>query len=106
VSAWAELVPLAERECDLLAARRWDEAAALGAERARRARELGPPPPEARAQLERLLALQGQVSAKLAAARSDVVRELAGMRKGATALRGYRAAASTGPAGHRVDGLG
>ena len=49
VNGWAALVPLAERECELLAAQRWDDAAALGAERARRAQELGAPPPEARA---------------------------------------------------------
>jgi hypothetical protein len=106
VSDWAALVRLAERECELLAAQRWEDAAALGVERARRAQELGPPPPEARPELERLLELQTQVSARLAAGRSAVLRELAGMRKGASALRGYAATATAAPAHSRVDGVG
>ena len=106
MSAWVALVPLAERECELLADQRWDDAAALGAERARRAQELGPPPPEARPELERLLELQTQVSARLAAGRSGVLRELAGLRQGAKALRGYRDGATTASARSRVDGLG
>jgi hypothetical protein len=106
VAPWAELVALAERECELLAARRWDEAAALGAERFRRATALGAPPPAARQALERLLELQTQVSAQLAAARGGVLRELAGLRKGAQALRGYRSTATAAPASSRVSSLG
>jgi hypothetical protein len=106
VTGWDELVALAERERGLLAAERWDEAAELGVERARRAAELAPAPASARPQLERLLELQNEVSARLAAGRAGVMRELAGLRKGATAVRGYRDAANTRPAHRRVDGLG
>jgi hypothetical protein len=106
VTAWSELVALAERELELIDAQRWDEAAALGAERARRAQRLAPAPPAARPQLERLLELQTQIGARLVAARGLLVRELAGMRKGAKALRGYSATTATAAAQHRVDGVG
>ena len=103
--SWDELVALAERERDLLAAERWDEAAALGAERARRAAGLAPAPACARPQLERLLELQTEVSARLAAGRAGVMRELAGLRKGATAVRGYRDSAVGTPSASRVDAV-
>lgn len=104
--SWTALVALAERELELLDAQRWDDATALSTERARRAQALVPAPPEARPQLERLLALQTQIGARLVAARGLLLRELAGMRKGSHALRGYSAATATAPAHHRVDGLG
>ena len=44
------------------------------------------------------------MSARLAAGRSGVLRELAGLRKGEKALRGYRDAATTAPGHSRVDG--
>jgi hypothetical protein len=106
MNAWAELVALAERELELLAAERWDEAAALGADRAGRVAVLAPPTAQDRPQLERLLALQTEISARLAAARGLLVREIAGLRRGASAVRGYRYAATTAPAPSRVDGLG
>jgi hypothetical protein len=104
--SWADLVTLAERELELLDAQRWDDASALSEERARVARTLAPPPPEARPELERLLELQKQIGTRLATARALLLRELAGMRKGAHALRGYSAATATAPAHHRVDGVG
>ena len=103
---WGELVALAEREHALALAGRWEEVAALSTERVRRAAALGPAPVSARPALERLAELQAQISAALASARAFTSRELAGLRRGRVAVRGYGATAVLSPAPARVDGLG
>jgi hypothetical protein len=103
-SPWAQLVALAERERDLAAEGRWDEAAGAAAERVRRAAALPAPPPSARGDLERLRALQDELSARLQLARAAVVSELGALRRGRGAVRGYAAAA--GPRAATVDGRG
>ena len=93
---WAELVELAERERELAAAGRWEEVAAMGAERARRAALLPPAPASARPHLQRLAALQHELLTTLQTARAATAHELAGLRRGRGAVRGY--AATVGPA--------
>lgn len=104
MSPYRELLELAERE--LAAARdgRWDEMAALGDARTRRAAGLtGPPPPTARPDLERLAAAQDALVALVTAARAVTARELAMLRRGSGAVRGYAATLATAPAATRVD---
>jgi hypothetical protein len=104
VSPYLELVELAERE--LAAARdgRWEEMAALGDARVRCAAGLtGPAPPAARPELERLAAAQDALVALVTAARAVTARELAMLRRGSGAARGYAASLVTAPAATRVD---
>jgi hypothetical protein len=103
-SPWAQLVALAEHERDLAEAGRWEEVAAAAAERVRRAAALPAPPMSARADLERLQALQDDLSARLQLARAVVVSELASLRRGRGAVRGY--AAAVGPRAATVDDRG
>jgi hypothetical protein len=104
-SPWAALVPLAEREYELILQGRWDEAVAASSDRADAARELGAPPAAARPHLERLSELQAQISAAIAAARTATLRKLGGMQRGRTAVTGYLTAGTRIPR-PRVDGLG
>jgi hypothetical protein len=104
MSPYLELVELAERE--LAAARdgRWDEMAACGDARARRAAALtGPPPAGARAELERLASVQDALVALVTAARAVTARELGLLRRGRGAARGYAATLATAPAAARID---
>jgi hypothetical protein len=100
---WGELVALAERERELALAGRWDELAERSTERARLADSLGPAPASARPQLERLSQLHAQISAALQIGHAAAAQELAGIRRGRTALHGY--GASLAPAPPRVDSL-
>ena len=102
---WAALVPLAEREYELILAGRWDEAAAASSDRAAAARALGAPPADARPHLERLNQLQAQIAAAIAAARAATLRKLGGMQRGRAAVTGYLTA-GTRIARPTVDGRG
>jgi hypothetical protein len=94
---WAELADLAERELGLARAGRWGEVAACSEERVRRAAALpATPPVQARPELERLAACQDALIALLSGARAGVARELAALRRGRTAARGYGAAPAAG----------
>jgi hypothetical protein len=100
---WSELVALAEHELELALAGRWDEVAVLSGERLRRSHALGQAPACARAQLERLDGLESQIRTALLTASAFASRELAGIRRGRTVVRGYGAALE--PAPSRVDSL-
>jgi hypothetical protein len=104
-AAWAALVPLAEREYELILAGRWEEAAAASSERATVAGALGEPPADARPHLLRLNELQAQITAAIASARTATLRKLGGMQRGRAAVTGYLTA-GTRIARPSVDGLG
>jgi uncharacterized membrane protein YoaK (UPF0700 family) len=104
-SRWAALVPLAEREYELILQGRWDEAVAASSDRAAAAQALGAPPPDARPHLLRLNELQAQITAAIAAARTATLRKLSGMSRGRAAVTGYLTA-GTRIAAPRVDGRG
>ena len=93
---WQDLLARAERERDLAAAGRWEELAEAGAERAALAVSLPPAPRSARPVLERLALVQEELTAAIVAARAETLRELAGVRRGQGAMRGYAP-----PAGQR-----
>ena len=93
---WAELADLAERELGLAREGRWSEVAACSDERVRRAAALPEAPPaRARPDLERLAACQDALVALLSGARAGVARELAALRRGRSAARGYGSAPLT-----------
>jgi uncharacterized membrane protein YoaK (UPF0700 family) len=102
---WAALVPLAEREYELILQGRWDEAVTASSDRAAAAQALGAPPAAARPHLERLSELQAQITAAIAAARTATLRKLGGMQRGRAAVTGYLTA-GTRMARPRIDGLG
>ena len=95
---WQDLLARAEGELALAREGRWEELAAAGAERARRAAALPAPAPQARPVLERLALVQQQLTAQLTAARAQTARELGTLSRGRGAVRGYAAAAG-GPGG-------
>jgi hypothetical protein len=98
---WQDLLARAERERDLAAAGRWDELVEAGAERVALAVALPPAPASARGVLERLAEVQDELTAAVVAARSETLRELAGVRRGQGAVCGY--APVTGGRGGWVD---
>jgi len=100
---WSELVALAEREHELAEEGRWEEVAELSGERLRRSLALGQAPASARPALERLARAQSQIDVALQLAHASASQELAGIRRGRTAVRGY--GASLAPAASRVDSL-
>jgi uncharacterized membrane protein YoaK (UPF0700 family) len=102
---WAELVPLAEREYELILAGRWEDAAAASSDRFAAARALGAPPADAREHLLRLNELQAQITAAIASARTATLRKLGGMQRGRAAVTGYLTA-GTRIARPSVDGRG
>jgi hypothetical protein len=102
MSAWAELVTLAERERELIEQGRWDEAVTTSAVRLEAAKALGAPPAEARPHLERLQGVQTQITASIASARAFTLQRLGGMQRSRTAVTGYLTAGFTG-APARVD---
>ena len=100
MSAWAELVMLAERERALIEEGRWDEAVTASAVRLEAARALGAAPAEAGPHLERLQGLQTQITASIASARAFTLQRLGGMQRSRTAVAGYLTAGyRTTPAG-------
>jgi hypothetical protein len=100
---WGDLVALAEREHELALSGRWEELAELASQRARLAETLGQAPASARPQLERLAELESLVSAALQVGHAAVGQELAGIRRGRNAVRGY--GAGLAPAPSRVDSI-
>jgi hypothetical protein len=104
---WARLADLAAAELALAREGRWHELADRSDERVRLAAALGAPPPAARPELERLVALQDALLALVASARSATMRDLGALRGRRGAARGYAAAAAFGTAvAARVDGRG
>jgi hypothetical protein len=103
---YAELVALAERELEHARAGRWEDMASTASERVRRAEALGAPPASAAPQLHRLAELNARITPLVASARAFTGRELATLRRGRTAVRGYGATATVVPARSRIDGLG
>jgi hypothetical protein len=93
-SPWEELVALAERERDLVLEGRWEDLAAVSAERNRRSLALGTPGPDDREPLERLAQLQHEIHAGTAAARAFTLQRLGKLQHGRTAVRGYAGGAS------------
>jgi hypothetical protein len=91
---WNDLLTRAERERELAAEGRWDELVEAGAARAALATTLPPAPPSARPVLERLARVQDELTAAIVAARAETLRELAGVRRGRGAVRGYAPAAA------------
>ena len=91
---YAELVALAEREWSLVCEGTWEQLPALIEER-RRLMAAAPSiaPPEAAADLQRLVELQSLVLAALTAGRVTAAREIARLRTGHGAVRGYAATA-------------
>jgi len=100
---WSELVALAEREHELAEEGRWEEVSELSGERLRRSLALGQAPASARPALERLARTQSQIDVALQLAHASASQELAGIRRGRNAVRGY--GASLAPAASRVDSL-
>lgn len=95
MTAYAELVALAERGRELVRAERWDELPTLAAAQASaRAALVGTPPAEALPYLERALELEREIHAVLSAARAFTLQKLSGLDRGATAVRGYATAAA------------
>ena len=106
MSPYGELVELAERELAAAREGRWDDMAAWADARVQRAAALaGPPPSSARRDLERLAAAQDALVALVTAARAITARELATLRRGSGAARGYAATLATAPAASRVNGI-
>ena len=101
---WADLVALAERERDLVREGAWELVPALSQQRLSASLTLGAPPAAARPHLERLVELQAEIHAGLAAARAFTLHKLGSMSRGATALRGY-AGGYARPAASAVDSL-
>jgi hypothetical protein len=64
------------------------------------------PPAEARPVLEQLAVLQDELQAMLLAARDATARELTGLQRGQSAVRGYAAPATASAAGGWLDQAG
>jgi hypothetical protein len=94
IAAYEDLLARAEGELALACEGRWDELVRAGAERAGVAAALPPAPPAARPLLERLAAVQRELTAKILAARAETLRELKGVRRGQGAVRGYAGGAA------------
>jgi hypothetical protein len=92
MNPWAHAVELAERELALVHAGEWDLVAELSAERSTHNASL--PTPGPRPMLERLAALEAELSAARKGARETTVRELGALRRGRGAMRGYAGAAA------------
>jgi len=104
MSAWEQLVVLAERELELIRGGDIERLPAAIEERARLAAALGQAPASARPLLERLQTVQQQIIVELTLAGAEIVRELGTLRRGRGAVDGYRFAAA-GQATGRVDGI-
>ena len=87
MSGWPELLALAERELELVRGGDAEALPAAIAERARVAATLGPAP---RPVLERLAEVQQQILVELTLARDEIVRELAALQQGRSAVQRYR----------------
>jgi hypothetical protein len=94
IAVYEDLLARAEGELALACEGRWDELVQAGAELAGIAASLPPAPPAARPVLERLVAVQRELGARILAARADTLRELEGIRRGRGAVRGYAGGAA------------
>jgi hypothetical protein len=103
MSPYAEMLTLAERELELVRGGELEALPAAIEQRAAIAATLGAPPAGARADLERLQAVQQQIIVELTLAGAEIVRELGTLRRGRGAVDGYRFAA--GQATGSVDGI-
>jgi hypothetical protein len=103
MSPWSQLLALAERELELIRGGDIERLPEAIEERARLAATLGQAPASARPVLERLQAVQQQIIVELTLAGSEIVRELAALRRGRGAVDAYRFAA--GQATGSVDGI-
>jgi hypothetical protein len=101
MTAWSQLVALAEYERDLVREERWDEVPAASEALLNASQALGDPPAEARPHLERLAELQDEIHAGLSAGRAFTLAKLGKINRGATAMRGYGYSA---PAAPSIDG--
>jgi hypothetical protein len=93
VSGWSDMLALAERELTLLRGGDADALPAAMEARERLAATLGPPSAAVRPELERMAAVQDQIVTELTLARDEIARELGALRRGSSAMHGYRAAA-------------
>jgi hypothetical protein len=93
---WEDLLARAQRERTLAAEGRWEELAEAAAERVRLAMALPAPSPEARPLLERIAAVQDELTAALIAARAETASELSSVRRGRGAVRGYAPPSAAG----------
>lgn len=93
MTGWEALLGLAEAELALVRSGHVEDLPAAAANRARLAASLGAPPAGARPALERLAAVQEQITVELTLARDELARELAALGRGRGAVRGYRASA-------------
>lgn len=101
MTPWEHLADLAEAEVALAREGRWEELPAALEARAAASQALGPAPADAREALTRLAAAHGRLLAMLATGRADTAAELARMRKGRSAVRGY-AGAGAASGGRRL----
>ena len=93
MSGWSDMLALAERELTMLRSGDADALPAAMQARIELAATLGPPTAAVRPELERLAAVQDQIVIELTLARDDIGRELGALRRGTSAMHGYRAAA-------------
>ena len=105
MAAWEQLLELATAELGAAAAGRWEEADALGSDRAELAAALGEPTPADRPVLERVLAVNEQLTTLLLRGRAATLDDLGHLRRGRGAVAGY-AAATAGPRHGWVDQSG
>ena len=103
MTAFADLAVLADRELALARERRWEEAAELRERRDALARTAPAPRAEDRPALELLVSLQEQIVVECTLARDAVARELAALRRGRGAVRGYRSSAAAPAQGLRLE---
>jgi hypothetical protein len=91
---WSALLAHATAERQLAEEGRWEELSAATTERVRLAAALGQAPRGARLVLEALAVVQDELTATLASARAETLRELAELNTGRGAVAGYVAAQS------------
>lgn len=90
-SIYEALEAVIRRELELVAARDFEGLAAVKRERGAIVKLIAPvtPPPEARATLERCLALQHEIAAELGRVRGAILHELGQLRQAHRAAAGY-----------------
>ncbi len=94
--AWSRVATLAEDEVALARAGRWEELPAAMEARVAAAALLGQAPPAAASALDRAAAAHRELIALLETGRAQTRAELARLREGAVAVRGYAPSAGAG----------
>lgn len=94
ISAYRQLLRIAQDQLDLAVAGHWDELPAA-MERWQRCTAVLPdaPPPAAWPLLDRLGLLQRELEARMRAARADIGRELTTLQRDRASVRGYQGSA-------------